>query len=324
MLLAGVGQLASPIQAAWIFAHLQNQLVDSQLIDVPACPPCQALAAVIRDVMHLRDEWFGCQSTVPMEVYQANLEQLLGVKLTSGEPARPALPATVAMIASDHNKSTREITHAESDMPMHSEVPCHEPDEANVNDSLITEEDRAPSAMVVVHPTPIDEATGAVNAFASGNMHSNAHSNTHFDDITPTMPMEPTEVMPPAVGIAQEILSGKLVVVDADESQVTMLQYQPGMTVQHLQAADQQLTGSPIIVHNCLGHQLASTAPLDQYQLVIRAKQPMSFPLDLQELAANNCGKTRQDALLHQGGAVAADEMSFYLTGLLQMIDGSS
>ena len=77
LLTAGVGQVASPIQAAWIFAAILNHLIDHGFCDGPKIPPQQILACVAAEVFRLRDEWFSCQSTVTMDMFQETIEEFL-------------------------------------------------------------------------------------------------------------------------------------------------------------------------------------------------------------------------------------------------------
>eukprot|EP00435_Cladocopium_sp_Y103_P032947 s874_g8.t1 len=69
-LLAGMGQMASPMQSAWIFTHIRNHLVDSQIAEGPKCPPTQILACIAMEVFELRDEWFKGEQTVTMELFR--------------------------------------------------------------------------------------------------------------------------------------------------------------------------------------------------------------------------------------------------------------
>eukprot|EP00435_Cladocopium_sp_Y103_P066720 s4_g29.t1 len=77
LLLAGVGQLASPMQSAWVFAQLRNHLIDSRMAEGPMNAPTEIIACVANDVFHLRDQWFGCHPTVAMELFQEHFDAWL-------------------------------------------------------------------------------------------------------------------------------------------------------------------------------------------------------------------------------------------------------
>ena len=77
LLTAGVGQLASPLQAVWIFAAVFNHLIDHGFCMGDSIPPQQLLACVAMDVFKLRDEWYGNHRTVAMDMFQEQFEAFL-------------------------------------------------------------------------------------------------------------------------------------------------------------------------------------------------------------------------------------------------------
>lgn len=83
LLTAGVGQLASPIQAAWVFTSILNHLIENGFLHGDITPPQQVLACVAAEVFKLRDEWYQNQSTVTTELFQETIEKFL-------EPSVPA------------------------------------------------------------------------------------------------------------------------------------------------------------------------------------------------------------------------------------------
>ena len=85
LLVAGVGQIASPLQSAWIFAAILNHLIDHGFCEGPMIPPKQILACVAAEVFKLRDQWFSNHSTVAMEMFQESIEEFL-------QPAQVAAP----------------------------------------------------------------------------------------------------------------------------------------------------------------------------------------------------------------------------------------
>jgi hypothetical protein len=77
LLTAGVGQLASPLQAVWIFAAVFNHFIDHGFCMGDSIPPQQLLACVAMDVFKIRDEWFGNHKTVAMDMFQEQFEGFL-------------------------------------------------------------------------------------------------------------------------------------------------------------------------------------------------------------------------------------------------------
>lgn len=85
LMLAGLGQIASPIQAAWVFAHVRRHMVQMQLGDIEDSPPLQVIAGVVRDFFAMRDEWNFGEMTPAMTMFQEAVSTVLGVNL-EGKP----------------------------------------------------------------------------------------------------------------------------------------------------------------------------------------------------------------------------------------------
>ena len=77
LLLCGIGQLASPLQAAWIFSHVHVHLRSAGIHHKPADRPCSVLAQVCNDLFALRDAWFGKYSTASMQQFKKAVYQVL-------------------------------------------------------------------------------------------------------------------------------------------------------------------------------------------------------------------------------------------------------
>eukprot|EP00435_Cladocopium_sp_Y103_P060497 s532_g22.t1 len=90
LLLAGLGQIASPLQAAWIFAHLRNHIHAFKYAGITQHTPRQVLACVCMDLFALRDEWFSQVTTVPMNLFQEAIEEMLEPVHIPIDPPAPA------------------------------------------------------------------------------------------------------------------------------------------------------------------------------------------------------------------------------------------
>lgn len=77
MLTAGVGQLASPMQSAWVFSQIRNHLSGMGLGGVTPIDPRKALWAVMQDIFSLRDKWFPQQATCAMQIFQEQMAEFL-------------------------------------------------------------------------------------------------------------------------------------------------------------------------------------------------------------------------------------------------------
>ena len=76
LLLTGVGQLASPIQSAWVFGHIRSHLQQMQFDQESAISPQRSVAKILDDVFALRDLWFR-GSTVAMQVFKEKVYLVL-------------------------------------------------------------------------------------------------------------------------------------------------------------------------------------------------------------------------------------------------------
>ena len=77
LLLCGIGQLASPMHAAWIFSHVHVHLRSAGIHHKPTIRPCSVLAQVCNDLFALRDAWFGKYSTASMQQFKKAVYQAL-------------------------------------------------------------------------------------------------------------------------------------------------------------------------------------------------------------------------------------------------------
>ena len=82
LMLAGVRQLASPLQAAWVFAQLRNHLIDSKLLPGPQVSPKEilTLATTTTELFDLRDQWAAESQTVTTQLFQEQFDEWLLTK----------------------------------------------------------------------------------------------------------------------------------------------------------------------------------------------------------------------------------------------------
>ena len=112
LLTAGVGQIASPMQSAWIFAAVLNHLIDHGFCEGPKIPPQQILACVAVEVFKLRDLWFNQNTTVAMEMFQESIEELLNPMPAGSGPLvgelSPSQDEAIAQAIDDIEKKAEE------------------------------------------------------------------------------------------------------------------------------------------------------------------------------------------------------------------------
>lgn len=90
------------IQAAWIFTAVFNHLINNGFCAGDKIPPKQILGCVAMYLFKLRDEWFGPERTLAMEMFQEALEKFLD----PGPP--PSLPAQADSTFQDTTASQGE------------------------------------------------------------------------------------------------------------------------------------------------------------------------------------------------------------------------
>ena len=96
LLLAGIGQLASPIQATWILAHLRQHLFQIGFRGLDFASPKELLAKLCFEIFELRDEWFPGEGNLAMQVFEEQITSLLQVSPRRPIVSRPARPAETA------------------------------------------------------------------------------------------------------------------------------------------------------------------------------------------------------------------------------------
>jgi len=77
LLMAGISQVASPSQAAWIFAHIRSHLGDMKYWGISVHKPRHILACVCMELFELRDKWCGGYMPVAMNLFRESIEELL-------------------------------------------------------------------------------------------------------------------------------------------------------------------------------------------------------------------------------------------------------
>ena len=76
--MAGIGQLASPVQSAWGFGHIRELLQTYQFGDIQPAHPRQIVANVCLEVLQLRDAWYSStKHSVAMDLFQEWIENML-------------------------------------------------------------------------------------------------------------------------------------------------------------------------------------------------------------------------------------------------------
>ena len=105
LLLAGIGQLASPIQSAWVFGHIREHLATYGYGNITPALPSQIMACVCMDVFQIRDELYPPKGdTVANAVFREEIENML-------EPLKSPMPAICDMVVEEDG----QVVHAQGE-----------------------------------------------------------------------------------------------------------------------------------------------------------------------------------------------------------------
>ena len=77
MLTAGVGQLASSIQSAWVFGIIRQHLKTIKFLPQDEMTPKSSVASVCFSTIDLQQQWMGNSTTIEMDMFRESLEELL-------------------------------------------------------------------------------------------------------------------------------------------------------------------------------------------------------------------------------------------------------
>eukprot|EP00438_Fugacium_kawagutii_P020575 Skav226938 [mRNA] locus=scaffold965:288631:292409:- [translate_table: standard] len=140
--LAGVGQLASPLQAAWVLGNAFQQ-ASVQGFEMTAITPQEALHVITRDVLAARDKLWKMTNTPYMEAFVVELRKLLAPEtvpiaaMTTQEPSHETEepltqliqkecervdPPIIRSSSSDHAHEQDSMRDAASEIPAESQT----------------------------------------------------------------------------------------------------------------------------------------------------------------------------------------------------------
>lgn len=430
LLTAGIGQLASPLQSAWVFAHIRNHLSDMGFHGLQPIAPKEVLGKVIHAVLQQRDKWFPGDPTCAMIIFQEEMEQFLFPKPTPaftdsqedrllnaaanaceakikeaeqrekdsalqahlqvrhdtsfdqdhpgshgqdgnpfahhhrgvgdvGEPATPQDKFSGPFVQDRHadgwvaglgNRSVVQDHPGES--LEHPRTQLDTASQASREPTEEVEEDAGqstkPNADEMTHISPSmgkkfpgDELTGALDAFrpqpeqSAGNgmrkrqadenegKETFANSLRHVND-KQSQVNKADASSEQAVKVtcqAEEIAQRGVIMWDIQERQVSHFRHVEGTTAEKLQQAMHALTNEDKPWCTAVGTQLQPLDDLPNESLLLLGKPMATHARDIACLEDMLVGKTRLEALIHQGGAVAVDEMEFYMKAFAMMPD---
>ena len=121
--------------------------------------------------------------------------------------------------------------------------------------------------------------------------------------------------------MANAILRGDLIILDFDVMQYHTIAHSKDQTFQDLAHAMGALKISNRYVLDLLGNPVDLSKPIAQLQIVAIGTKPIEIARSLRHRTWNLHGQPRKESLFQQQGAVAVDEMFFYLSSLACLPD---
>lgn len=182
---------------------------------------------------------------------------------------------------------------------------------------------------------PGDEKTGALHAFATQPVMMSAHEemsareDADMHDSSAPMHVEvdvevsvdesipvDKEVQPHQVP-PEQLLQDGITVYDASTKQLFRHHAQENQTVGSMRKAFNQLAKCTAIVRDLMGRVVPDDAKITEYQQL--AFFPQEDPLSLQQINSKLIELPRTMSMFYQLGAVASDEMMYYLSSIASM-----
>lgn len=362
-LTAGVGQLASSMQSAWVFGQIRRHLFHLKVAGLTDCQPKEILACVCAELFNLRDSMFAFNTSVAMDLFREAIETMLFPLGHEAHQMRPrncldveVLPEPIPVIPvaesvdsgdSDTKQVDADASPNTVDPNQYALVPVHgNPNNTNVAmeveylkqccaDELIL---RTPD---VVDSTIWDTTTGGCKLFSSkqstqllaepmdviappskfakvshdqGNVAAGGVEKLDFHSPPPVIVRAPQFGFQPTDLIDEN----SFLVWDDNEHSFYVIRVSPHQTVAGLLQADQVLGHRPERrnLFDAVGQVVSPAAKLTDlgWGTIAVALIPPQMPLHTRVNLLRT--QHRLVALMNQGGAVAFDEMVFYLTAI--------
>ena len=316
LLMAGVGQLASPIQAAWVFAQVSNHFHDLRMCGLAFVKPRQILACVCADLFRLRDQWFPDeQPPASITMFREMIEELLEptnlpIDNNRKDPEEQnkqelhcnieaAIPATNSSIdtSMDSIQEQQEVGPFSQDAELLQVVK-----EAEQNKDRAKEE---------VESQIVNESTGGLMAFSSKR--ARVEKKQKEDKIEVQVPQVET---PKAVVVHQVEEQCKVKIWYPHDERYAEITCFQSSKVEDLINAEKMIQNTEFLeAFSAIGRPLEKTELLKDYELIIIMEgTPVNSSLSKH---AEGLGHWRRaEAALLQQGATALDEMQFYLRTL--------
>ena len=325
MLTAGVGQLASSIQSAWIAALIKKHLQEMKFIECEPVNPKCILSQVCLATLDLQQKWMGTTTTVEMDLFREIFEAWLT------DPPKNAV-STREVSKHEDVKNTEADPVEKSTKSPHFEVATKIPIESKAEfvcgqDGFSQEirqhisqieKEVAKQGEIKFGVLPCDPTTGGLQAFAVSKAvrivnQPPQQAETVEQQKPQTVNTKNTDDQHEQVGnqlhktihqqvTPSEVIQGKLIVFDHDENMFRTIQVDKNQTAGDLIQAEKLIHGITYQVSTCLGRNLNQAEIIDQKIVVLHSSsfgQPQSIAYEELKLQSR---KRIESILLQQSG----------------------
>eukprot|EP00438_Fugacium_kawagutii_P007865 Skav210130 [mRNA] locus=scaffold2194:403822:408421:- [translate_table: standard] len=357
LLLAGLGQIASPIQAAWVFSHLGSYLEDRKYRAPSTLHPQQVMADIMGKLWDIRTQ-VNHETSVAQQLFREALEEALKRPLTTEDPGRQevlptTMPAAHGEIAAtneagpstplQHDRAFEEyppsVSHHASD-PVHA---AHTPSEvflANTGglvgfstavspgvdaafppqqpsrNPLITASQEERTFAAAVSDLPAEETRSRATpprseASPTEEVHDPTEDDEDHSEPPPKRPKVWDMVTPDA------LLEHQTVIYEVAHGRLRTFRASEGTTIAQFRQAEAAFSDAPVEdtkLWTPLETQISPDMLMQDIPMIFQAERPETWNLTgLRERSVSLYGLHRSESMLHQGAAVAPDEMDYYL-----------
>ena len=371
-LTAGVGQLASSLQSAWVFGQIRRHLFHLKFGGLSDCKPKEILACVCAELFAIRDSLFPQPPTVAMELFREAIETMLFPPDHEALAIRPVncLDITVqpeqvppsdtvhdqgALVpVADSSVSSVDINAVGFDTATVPSSPsvCIAQEVTYLSDHWATEIAVSPQEVSGTMLEIWDPKTGGCKPFAvpaypaeliqpkqveveTSKRNFQSRSAPQAVQVVESRKRELSTVLDvtdhessrsaikdPCRGIypLELVDEHAFLVWDPDADNFYTINCDPNQTVGDFLTADQTINALPEQrnLFDAVGQLVPRESFIAQIQWGTVAVAPTASCLALPQRTNWLRSKHRLIALMNRGGAVAVDEMEFYLTAIKQ------
>ena len=339
MLTAGVGQLASSIQSAWIAALIRQHLQDQKFVSQDVTNPKQVLACVCLATLDLQQKWMGSYTTVEMDLFRESIEKWLFVSPKQVDPANQE--GNVLGALHSLSKGATEVIPTRLDDEETNPICVEESRDTGDGFSQVLrtriahiEQIAATKSDTNFGELKCQSHTGGLIAFAVKPPNQSdppippqsetTHECRTNSEVTPqdVVKSEDEKFSSPVYQQVSpsEICPSNLVVFDQEAQVFRTIRISSHQTVDALLKAEQTIHGVKFRAFTSVGKEIEGWEEIS-HQIIVLSQHHRPKPTSILYREAQLKARPRLESVLFQQGAVAVDEMKYYLDTLAEQSD---